>query len=162
MTDKLASEILKNVYKGSSIADVISKTGASEKEIKTVLTKIKVNLDFIFGEEEKNNQVNNKVSEWDAQSNNLKIEAVNKLIEKGYSEQIAINLVEKGYENFIIDENTSSDMIVNAALLKARKNDLISSKPGVAIMNQASSQLIDAPKNKKPNTVEKNDGIYKI
>jgi hypothetical protein len=160
MTDKMAAEILKNVYKGSSLADIISKTGASEKEVMTVLNKVKINLDSLIIKDSP--KVNNKVSEWDTHGRNLKIEAVNKLIEKGYSESVASNLVEKGYENFIIDENTSSDMIVNAALLKARKNDLISSKPGVAIMNQAASQLIDAPKNKKTNTTEKNDGIYKI
>jgi hypothetical protein len=93
---------------------------------------------------------------------NLKLEAVNKLMERGYSQDIATNLVEKGYENVIIDENTNSDMIMNAALLKARKNDLISVKPGIAVMNQASSQLIDAHKNKKAVEKKKDDGIYKI
>lgn len=160
MTDKLASEILRNVYKGSNLADIINKTGASEKEVLSVLNKTKINLDSLLVKDEP--KTNNKVEEWDAQSRNLKIEAVQKLIERGYNEAVAVNLVEKGYENFIIDENTSSDMIVNAALLKARKNDLISVKPGIAVMNQAASQLVDAQKKHSASKPIKDDGIYKI
>ncbi|MFN9302788.1 MAG: hypothetical protein ACK6DA_08450 [Candidatus Kapaibacterium sp.] len=160
MTDKLASEILRNVYKGGTLADILNKIGASEKEVLLVLNKTKINLDALLVKDEP--KTNSKVEEWDAQSRNLKIEAVQKLIEKGYNEVVAANLVEKGYENFIIDENTSSDMIVNAALLKARKNDLISVKPGIAVMNQAASQLVDAQKKNISNKSVKDDGIYKI
>lgn len=162
MTDKMAAEILKNIYKGSNLADVMSKTGASQKDILSVIEKAKINIDNLLPKTETTANVNTSISAWDSQVANLKLEAVNKLMERGYSQDIATNLVEKGYENVIIDENTSSDMIVNAALLKARKNDLISVKPGIAVMNQASSQLIDAHKNKKPVEKKKDDGIYKI
>jgi hypothetical protein len=161
MTDKLASEILKNIYKGSSLSDIMSKTGASQKDILSVIEKTKINIDGLLPKQEQN-PVNNAVTAWDSQVANLKLEAVNKLMERGYSQDIAANLVEKGYENVIIDENTNSDMIMNAALLKARKNDLISVKPGIAVMNQAASQLIDAHKNKKIVENKKDDGIYKI
>lgn len=159
MNDKTRNEILKYILKGERVEETATKLNLTKSEVQkcvddciSILSKSSKSVDI---------QHNPPVSAFETFKNNLIIETLSALNEKGYVDVVAQELLERTLQTIVIDEKTTAETLTTACLLKANKRDISNNRRGTIVMSEGTSQVADLT-HRQGKKSKKDDGIHKI